>query len=330
MNNELTPYLRPHFTAKIAEYLSSGFKINVYSKEKQGLKQLIDDLDHCCPPGDHFVRIPMRSFTHSFSAYLTALCDALKVQPTPRLDLRIALLNFLDQHPESKLWLCLEDFDQLSERVVGGKTVDAAGYNLDFLNHLNSFVNNEKIAILFTSQYKLETQELYIGGERVRGSKIDLRAEEMLPELDFEEIDVYLQKITPPEVAAVLQQKPPFHKILIPKIQTQSDPTAFMHFIADRIPADAQMDLRTIQEKTTHWEREYTQQSASSTDKWLNELSRTVKHWLRRAGRLVGIGKNVKALYLRLLLLFAILTGITFSMWNNILKLIGWVTSLFQ
>lgn len=321
--------LRPSFTKKIAGYLLKGFKVNVYSAETQGLHQLIDDLQEHCPQDVFFLRINMRSHAHSFESYLLALGDALQLHHPERHNLRSALLEYLDQHPGQKLQLCLENFDQLCEQRVDQQAVDKKGYNLDFLTHLNSFGNNPQVALLFSSARKLDTHELYIGGTRVRGSRIDVKHKEPLPRLTFTEIENNLLSLVPAEVAAVLHKKPPFHTLLVTHIANHPDPADFMRFIASSIPVDAGLSNTAFEQYLVHWQQEYKTQQRHSTDLQLNDLSRWVKHQGRRLLRLVGIGKELskasKIIYgfLAAALIFII------QFWGKVQQLLTWAFSWF-
>jgi hypothetical protein len=109
MSTEPT-FLRPSFTAKIAGYLRNGYKVNVYSAEKKGLRQLVEDLRQSCPDHTKFISLNMRSHAHSVDSYLTALCDALGLRTQNQPDMRTALLDYLDQHPDHSIHLCLPRF----------------------------------------------------------------------------------------------------------------------------------------------------------------------------------------------------------------------------
>lgn len=324
MNDTFT-FLRPNFTTKIADYLSKGFKVNVYSVEKQGLIQLIEDLRQACSNNTHFISLNMNSHAHNFESYLLALGDALGLKVAPE-NMRMALIDYLDQHPNRNIQLCLENFDQLSEKSINNQKVDRQGYNIDFLNHLNSFGNNPRIALLFTSTHQLNTQELYIGGERVRGSKIDVKYREALPELDFAEIAAYLQKICP-AANDLFQQNhlPAFCNVLIPEIARQGDPTDFMHFIADRIPHTPEIKVNEFQKYLTAWKKTYARENMPSTEIRLSNLGQLTKQWANWALRLVGIGQNLSLVHKRIIALCAVLLPIIWA----IFRWWEWVTSFF-
>ena len=326
MSNEPT-FLRPSFTAKIATYLQKGFKVNVYSEEKQGLRQLVEDLRQSCPENTHFISLNMRSHAHSFESYLMALSDALNLRTSPQ-NLRTALVEYLDQHPGQCIQLCLENFDQLSEKQIETQKVDKQGYNLDFLNHLNSFGNNPRIALLFTSSRLLNTQELYIGGTRVRGSKIDIKYPELLPKLDFSEIEAYLQKIAPTRVVTVLDQKPPFYTVLITEIANQADPADFMHFIGGSLP-DGALSVADFQRYMAHQKKEYIRQQRHSSDLLLNDLGQQTTQWTRQALRMVGIGQNLGLAHKRILIFLALLIPLLWYWGDKLLLLWKWIASSF-
>ena len=170
--------LRPFFTEQIANYLAAGRSVNVYGKEGHGLGRLIEDLGRCCPEGVKFIPISMKSYADSYDGFIQALCDALHIREQDHLDLRTVLNRYLDSH-KNYIWLCLEEFNRLSERKMDNKKVDAKGYDLNFLNYLNSLNNNQRVALLLTSQREINTQELSIGGQRVRGSRLDIAIEDI-------------------------------------------------------------------------------------------------------------------------------------------------------
>lgn len=325
----LSRCLRPDFTARILQQLSKGQSVNVFGAERPGLKKLVDDIRHCCPDGNTCVGLSMRSYAHSFRGFLTALCDALGVQETEKQDMRTTLLGFIDRHP-GQIWLCLEDFDQLSERTVDAKSVDAQGYNIDFLNHLNSFRNIPRISLLFTSTYQLDTRELYIGGKRVRGSVLDIPEHLPLPALDFQEIENYLAGIVPARTAQALAAKPPFYTPLITEIAAHPAPSEFMHYIADKVPADPNTHLDDFLEKMRYWKQEYAAHHALSWDLRLNNIARDTSHWSRRAGRVVGVGKNLKSIHKKLLLTAGLLAPMLYFWWGKVLAFFHWLLSLTQ
>ncbi|NUQ24254.1 MAG: hypothetical protein HUU34_09885 [Saprospiraceae bacterium] len=313
--------LRQNFTAKIAGHLRDSHSVNVFGVEKQGLKRLIEDTQATCPPNTLFIRINMKSYAHSFSGYLTALCDSLGMLDTHKADMRGVLLDYLDKHPEQKIWLCLEEFDKLSERAVDAKTVDAQGYNLDFLNHLNSFNNNPRIALFLTSSRKIDAQELYIGGQRVRGSRLDIAHELPLPRLDFSEIEDYLLGIAKPTVAKILKKEPAYAAVLIPEINKHPDPVGWMDFIADSLPEEAGLTIKDYEKLCANWKKAYQKQQSPSLDLRLGTISRDTSHWARRAGRVLGISKNIKNTQTRLVLATGVLGSVIWFLWDKIVAL---------
>lgn len=327
--NTVPVFLRPHFTMKIAEYLRKGFKVNVYSQEKQGLTQLVEDLRQCCPLNTHFISLNMRSHAYSFDSYLMALSDALNL-PTAAQNLRTAIIEYLDLNPERSIQICLENFDQLSELKIGSQKVDMHGYDINFLNHLNSFGNNPRIGLLLTSTKLLNTQELYIGGKRVNGSRIDVKYKENLPKMDFLEIEGYLLKIASPEVQEVLLEKPPFYTILVAEIGKHSDPSDFMHFIVNRLPTKKNTPSLEFEKTLANLKKRYKKEHKNSWERFIENFSRSIKHFTRQLLRLIGISKDLSLASRLIRAFFTLLVPVILFWRDKLFMLVEWISSFFK
>lgn len=328
--NQIPPdCLRPVFTEKIARLLADGRAVNVYGQEGHGLGRLVDDLKRCCPDTVRFVRLSMRSYADSYDGFLMALYDALRIQNAEGLDLRSALNGFLDI-PGNRLWLCIEYFDRLADEQVGNKAVDAQGYDLHFLNYLNSLNNRPNAALLFTSEKEIRTRELYIGGKRVRGSRLDVAQRHPLESLTFAEIEAQLQRSMPPSaaVAAFFQNQPAFFAPLVSEIAAHSASLFFLEHIAAKIPTEPDTPLDRFQELLRFWKNDYAARHAKSTDLLLNDMERGTRRWLDRTTRALGIGKMLRAINTNVGRIATILGLILLGLYQWGERVWGWLSHL--
>jgi hypothetical protein len=176
--------LHPDFTQNVYNKLCNRQSLNVYSDKRKELKRLVEDLKILRPNEIRIIPLSMREHAPNFTAFLHALCGLLNTPVATALDFATAVNHFLD-HSESNIWLILEDFDYLTEQQPAQKAVDKLGYNSDFLNHLNSLRNHAQVALLITSAKQLNTRDLYIAGEVIKGSRLELSYYFELPNLTF-------------------------------------------------------------------------------------------------------------------------------------------------
>jgi len=322
--------LRPAFTEKVIDWLERGKAINIVGDEGQGIGRLVEDLSKGCPPTVRFVRLSMRAFADSYAGFLQALADALGIQETPGEDIRLLLNNFLATGGQ-QLWLCLEHFDRLSEKHVDGKTVDTPGYDIHFLNYLNSLHNNSRVSLLVCSRREIRAQELYIGGKAVSGSRLEFSERVSLPDLTFAEIEAYLVRRMPDSVykTAFFQQKPPFYTEFITEIDAHPDSVAFTDFVAGReIKPDWSLD--EFRELLRFWKSEYSRLHAPTFDRRLGHFEKGSKLWLYRAGRMLGIGRIWRSIGLKMKLALALLTSMALGGWRYVEQTMSFIFDLFQ
>lgn len=330
--NQIPPdCLRPAFTERVSRLLAEGRPVNVYGKEGHGLVHLVDDLKRCCPDPVQFVRLSMRSYAGSYDGFLMALCDALHIPVgAEKPDFRSTINRFLEQ-PGNRLWLCLEHFDRLADEQVDNKAVDAQGYDIHFLNYLNSLNNNPNVSLLLTSEHEITTRELYIGGRRVRGSRLDIAQRHPLERLTFAEIEAHLQRCMPASEAAsaFFQNQPAFFASLVTEIHTHPAPLFFLEHIAAKIPTELDTPLDRCHELMRFWKKDYDARHARSTDLLLNDMERTTRRWVDRSTRALGIGKMLRAINTNVGRIVTILGLILLGLYQWGERAWGWVSQLF-
>jgi hypothetical protein len=331
MKNPPDSCLRPDFTGKVAQLLDKSRTVNVFGEEGHGLGRLVDDLAHCCPDEARFIRLNMKSFADSYEGFLQALGDALDVRESENRDLRTTINRFLTD-TESRIWLCIENFDRLASKLTGDKSVDVEGYNIHFLNYINGLNNNPRVSLLLTSRREIATQELYIGGKRVRGSRLDIGQRLSLEDLTFTEIENHLQGALP--VAASKKARPlkqlPFFAILVTEIAAHPEPFYFLEFIAHKIPTDPATPSDELQSLMRHWKKDYAGKHSRSTDLLISDLEHDAGRWLDRASRLLGISKVIRSINTRIALILGIIGSVFWGIYQYGERLWHWLAPLFS
>lgn len=328
--DNLSNALRPAFTEKTLGWLAQGKTINVFGEEGQGIGRLVDDLATNCPSAVQFVRLSMRSFADSYAGFLQALADALDITLAPSADIRIVLTNFLGAS-KRKLWLCLEHFDRLADQQVNNKLVDTQGYDLHFLNYLNSLKNTSRVSLLVCSRREIRAQELYIGGKPVPGSKLEFSEREPLPTLTFAEIEACLAQRAPdsPQKTALFATKPPFYTLLVTEIHAHPKAADFAYFVAAQ-PIDPTWDMNAFQERLLFWKKQFTKQHAPTLDRQFGHVEKWSRLWLRRAGRVLNIGKIWNKIGLTMKITFILLTSLALGGWKWLAQAWAFIASFFH
>lgn len=302
--------LRPAFTEKALGWLQRGKAVNIFGDEGKGIGRLAEDLALGCPPEARFVRLSMKSFAYSYADFLQALADALGIDKAPDADIRLLLNNFLASN-NRQLWLCLEHFDRLADKEVDNKPVDDKGYDIHFLNYLNSLHNDPRVSLLVCSRREIRAQELYIGGKTVSGSRLEFSERVALPDLTFAEIEAYLYRSMPDSVqkTTLFKKKPAFFTTLITEIDAHSESAYFADFVAGQA-IDPAWDLNSFQERLRFWKKEYTRLHAPTFDRRLGRFEKGSRHLMDRTGRMLGITKMWRSIGLKMKLAIAALASI--------------------
>lgn len=322
--------LRPVFTEKVQGWLNLGKSINIFAESGQGLPRLAENLQAACPDDARFVRINMKSCAASYAEFLQALADGLDCQKADGQDIRSMVNNALDTMPK-KLWLCLEHFDRLADAQVEGKNVDTSGYDIYFLNYLNSLSNNTRVSLLVCSQLAVVAQELYIGGKRVSGSRLEFSERCQLPKLTFTEIEAALFRRMSDSVdkTAIFKKKPPFFSALIAAISDHAETADFAEFIADQ-PIRADWTMAKFDALLASWKRAFDQQSRPTIDRRLGSWEKWSRRCIDRVDRALGIGRLWRRASLRVKIAVLAATPAALAVWHYWEYCYTYISSLFQ
>ncbi len=290
--------LRPTFAEKLIGWLQRGKAINVIGDEGQGMQRLHEDVAEGCPPTVRFIPLSMRSYADSYAGFLQALSDALGIERTADADIRLVLNNFLHTSSQN-IWLCLEHFDRLADKQVDNKPVDDKGYDIHFLNYLNSLHNNPRVSLLVCSRREIRAQELYIGGKAVSGSRLEFSEREKLPDLTFAEIEAYFERRLPNTAykAAFFQQKPIFYTELITEIDAHPESVGFADLVAGQ-NIDPNWSLDGFRERLRFWKEEYTRLHARTIGNKLIQIEKGSLRWLSHVRKLRRIGNIWRLIFL--------------------------------
>jgi|GEM_PF-2577082 len=322
--------LRPASTETIAQHLDGGLTVNVFGDEGQGLHQLVEDLKNCCPETAKFVRVSMRACAGSYDGFLEAVCTSLGIPDRAGLDFRSLLNRYLDAGSH-QVWLCLEYFDRLSDEKVDNKSVDTKGYDIDFLNYLNSLHNSDKVSLLLTSKLAILGQELYIGGKRVRGSRLDISKHIPLEDLTFSEIEAQLRRFMKesPEVAAFFKEKPAFYTPLVYEISNHAAPFLFLEFMAKKVPL-VPTTMAEFQKLLAFWKADFGRKFSHTRDIRISNLERWVGKLLDRTTRLFGISNLLQKTKKQVLLILGSTSAMILALMKYGAEAWSWISALFS
>lgn len=304
-----TQVLRPQLTKTILDLLADGKSVNVFGEEGQGLNRLVDDLVKLKPADAQLVRLSMKSYAHSYSGFAADLRRQLGSAAVENSDESIATAvnRFVERPNVSILWLVIEHFDRLTEKPAANESVDTEGYNRAFLDYLNSFRNNTKIRLLFTSTHQIKTQELYVGGARVSGSRLELSAYKDLPPLLSEDIKAELgwrcAFVAPP------YWESPEGLYLWGILNAHPQAYLFLDFVADRLEPSDKTDFKTFEQLIAKWKSDFDKQNAPNLDKRLGHLEAWSNRFLERTTRFLGISKIWKKINTKIGRIAVILAG---------------------
>ncbi len=325
----LSNALRPAFTEKVIGWLERGKSVNVFGDEGQGIGRLAEDLAKNTPAPVRFHRFNMKGYADSCADFLQAVADALGIQKSAGDDIRGLLNNFLDTLPGT-LWLCLEHFDRLAERQVDGKNVDAAGYDIHFLNYLNSLSNNPRVSLLVCSRLEIRATELYVGGKAVSGSRLEFSERVALPDLTFQEIEQYLERRMPdsPLKTGLFAEKPPFYALLIREIDAHKASVPFAEFLADK-PIDPKWSVKEFDGFLKIWKKDYAQSHAPTIDRRIGHFEKWMRRLKHRVNRVFGIGETGGAIFKKLKLAAVLLAPTGLAIWKWGEQFWAWICSHF-
>lgn len=306
--------LRPNLTANIHDLLADSKKINLYGSDGQGLTRLVEDLAKIAPDNKHFIRLSMRSYADSYVGFMNALQKALGVQSSCT-DFAAAILAYMDKSPKG-LWLVIEHFDRLTEKPTQSQTVDVKGYDRSFLDQLNSFGNNSKISLLLTSVRKIDTQELYIGGKNIRGSKLELSKHLDLTPLTFDLLKAELTRQLNGNIDKKVFFDSPEWACLVGEISIHPKAYDFLTFIAPRIETSDVTNLVDFQKQVNFWKSDFNNANTPSVDLRLNRFEKFCRHLLHQTNRIVGLGIILKKLNTKWRIIIAGSSAFAFSLWK--------------
>lgn len=308
--------LRPAFTEKVIAWLNTCKSINVFGAEGQGVQRLTEDIALGCPPAVKYIRLSMRSYADSHAGFLQALADALGLEKTNDADIRLLINNYLSTNKQN-IWLCLEHFDRLADKQVDDKRVDTQGYDIHFLNYLNSLHNNPRISLLICSRLEIRAQELYIGGKTVHGSKLEFSERVSLPGLTITEIEVFFKRAIPDsaEKTRLFEQKPPFYNELIMEFVAHPESVGFAAWVADQ-PIDPTWNLDAFHARLRFWKSEYARLHARTIDRKIGGFEKDSRRWLYRAGRMLGIGKMWRSIGAKMKIAIGLIGTLALGGWR--------------
>lgn len=283
--------LRPNFTDTIFEEMKLGKSINVHGDEGQGLSRLTEDLQGLAKQNIRFVRLSMRAYAHDYQTFIAAFYHALEVTLREKPNIADALQQFKTQSPTHFVWLVIEHFDRLTDKPTQQEKVDNNGFDIHFLNHLNALRNDGKVALLVTSARLIRTTELYIGGEHVKGSRLEFSTVKPLPNLNFDEIKTLIAQKT--NAQFVLS---PEGKYLIGQIAAHPKAFDFWEFIADKLDGDSSNHLHYFENQIKAWKNDFENQNNPSINLKINQLEKWLHRWKDRLSRILGITKILHAM----------------------------------
>jgi hypothetical protein len=253
----------------------------------------------------------MRAYAHDYQTFITALYHALDVQLSEKPTIADALQKFKNQFPKHFIWLTIEHFDRLTDKPAPQEKVDNNGFDINFLNHLNALRNDAKVALLVTSARIIKTEELYIGGKHLKGSRLEFSTAKPLPNLNFEEIKTLIEQKTGGQFVAS-----PEGKYLVGQIAAHAKAFDFWEFIADKLDGDSSNDLHYFEKQIKAWKKDFERQHNTSIDSKINTLEKFLLRWLNRLDRLLKITKLLRAINTKIGRIIAAMVAIGGVWWQ--------------
>jgi len=194
----LSTYLRPAFTASLAESLLAGACINLISAHGQGRRRTLHDLRHTLADSLHIIHMNMRTYKVDYKHFLSDVTIQLKRQEASPQSLD-SILGLIEKE-ERKSLLILHNFDEL--RCPESLN---AGFNIDFFQALNSINHRDNIAMLCVSEYAYSNYLLQVDGSEIPLSNLDAKAMD-LPGITYDQILAELHRRNEHSSEALLQQ----------------------------------------------------------------------------------------------------------------------------
>ena len=299
--------LRPAFTQSIANDLKKHKSINVFGKEGQGLNKLVEDLVPHIPENTVWVRISMRSYADSYRGFIKDLARQLKIDVDKSNETITFLINRYLKENEKDIWLCLEHFDRLA--LINTDKL----YDRDFLDYLNSLRNDSNISILLTTEKKLATRGLYLGGGHKKGSLLEVDHQQ-LPDLKSKEIENYLYTALDgrPKILRYLKKEKERVNVLIGEIKENSDPFEYLRYLCTNLSdggnfSDFNDQIGDLKNKFTKNQTNSIANKISNLEKSMDEAKDHTRRISEFTKGLLWLKTQWKAILLLLLLLTAFL-----------------------
>jgi hypothetical protein len=314
-NKVFASCLRPDFTRKVAGWLEKGYAVNIYGTEDKGIHRLVDDLGGIVPEGTRFIPLNMKGLAYSYTDFISSLASGLGLDGGTTSDVKSVISNYLSR-TSGMLWLCITHFEQLAEKQVEGKPVDVSGYDIHFLNYLNSLRNTQQVALLICSNQLVKNQELYVGGQKVNGSRIEFSERHALPDLSFTETEDYLLSRMDETIAQQIREDRPIYlDELIVELNGYAQSIGLTEFIANQ-KLDPKWDRREFKTYFNYWKKAFRKNHSASIDRKIGQFERETNKWYNRLGRLLGIGKIWGRMHTRLKILIGILAAIAAGLYK--------------
>ncbi|MDQ6962612.1 MAG: hypothetical protein Q9M28_08805 [Mariprofundaceae bacterium] len=133
--------LRPVFSEYLLKKVLKGDAINFIAEHGLGRRRTLDDLEQCLGDDILVLRLNLKSYKESYSAFIKELWRQLGSQG----DMPTELASVLEHMEASKktMLLIMHNFDIL----LDNPQIDSA-FNVSFFDHLNSMRNQENMCLL--------------------------------------------------------------------------------------------------------------------------------------------------------------------------------------
>ncbi|RLL51265.1 hypothetical protein D8Y20_09745 [Mariprofundus sp. EBB-1] len=159
-------YLRPVFTASLANTLLAGACIHLISAHGQGRRRTLQDLRHLLSGSLQTFHMNMRSYKFDYKDFIDDLILQSGSKPSTPQSLD-SILKKIERKPQNSL-LILHNFDELrcTESIH-------AGYSSLFFQALNSIQHRKNIALLCVSEHAFDHYLIQADGSEVVHSNLE-------------------------------------------------------------------------------------------------------------------------------------------------------------
>lgn len=314
--------LRDTFTQNICQKLMDGFSLNVYcEKQGQGLSRLVQDIAQAKKEDARIARINMKSYTSSYSGFISDLAGQLKVGGNEALEMETLIGRFLETHPR-KVLLLLENFDALFVPGIDAK------YDIQFVNYLNSLRNKDNVGLLLTTRKKISTEAIYFEGKLGSGSMIDLSDRVELLRLTLPQIEEELYRLAANNstLQNYLRKNAALKNLFVGAIDKHPQCYHFLGFVYSKLEnlSSPEKNVQEIERLISQWQKEYQKGNHIAFGKHISKWKKGVNYVSFHTNEIFGMHNALQKVKAKWLIIGGSLIAVGYTLYQYGEKIMAW------